>query len=207
MEPIRVIGMGPGSEEYLLPVSRDAALECEILFGAQRHLDLFESSGAERRELTGASDGMIAAIAEARSQGRTGVLVSGDPALYSYLRVLQRHFSRSDLAIYPGVSSIHVAACRLGISLEDAIIASVHGRELSDLDRSLTTGAPLFILTDKSNSPARVTEYLSTNGAGSRQYHVCENLTLPDERVSGPFRDPVTGEHQSLSIVVVEAMK
>ena len=196
--------MGPGAEEYLLPASRTAAEECEILFGADRHLGMFAEGEAERHVLAGASERMLVVIEQARARGVTGILVSGDPTLYSYLRVLQRRFSRDELVVYPGVSSLHVAACRLGLSLETATIVSVHGRDLSDLDQPLAAGGTLLVLTDTKNSPARVTSRISDITGDSRRFYVCENLTLPEERVTGPHDLPVEGEHPSLSIVVVE---
>ena len=67
------------------------------------------------------------------SETHIGILVSGDPMLYSLYRMVVRTFPAAEVDIVPGISSVQAFAARLGESMEDARLVSGHGRNLSCL--------------------------------------------------------------------------
>jgi len=64
--PITVVGVGPGSEEYLLPVARKAILAADVLVGGRNALALFDSLGKEQCRIGSDLDGILAYIDDAR---------------------------------------------------------------------------------------------------------------------------------------------
>lgn len=207
MEPILVVGCGPGDPGYVLPVATAAAQSADVLFGVRRCLDLFATCQGDSRVLAGPTERSLAAIESARADGNTvAVLVTGDPNLFSYLGVLRRRFAIDELVVVPGVSSVQVAAARTRLSVSEAEVVSVHGRPLDGLEAPLESRRRLFVLTDASNDPRTVVEYvLRIDDGRHRRFWICEELTLPTERVTGPLSDvaSVPDGCSALSVVVI----
>jgi len=91
MNKILVLGIGPGSPDYLLPAVRKAAQSCQILAGGRRQLELFKEYGKEELLLGSSLEELMTSLQEARQRARVGVLVSGDPGLYRKLTNLGKY--------------------------------------------------------------------------------------------------------------------
>jgi cobalt-precorrin-7 (C5)-methyltransferase len=178
---VKVIGIGPGHVDYLLPRAvREAGL-CDVLVGSKRALRLFDLRGKEVREIGKNFGQLVEYIKEKRKESRVGVLVSGDPGFYSLLAYLLKHLTREDVEVTPGISSFQVAFSRLGIPWQEAKIVSLHGRPLDGLAGHLRDTGTIGILTDKNHSPCDLALLASRHG--SWRISVCRNLTYPDESV------------------------
>ena len=76
-------------------------------------------------------DAFLSRIAKAK---RAVVIASGDPGFFGIVRILRLAADRGELtigSIHPGPSSVAIAFARLGLSWEDAVVASAHGRDPS----------------------------------------------------------------------------
>lgn len=209
MEPILVVGMGPGSTALLTDEARDAVRAARIVFGAPRHLDTVRaglcSDEQELYELSGNLSSALDQIDVARRRAQTAVLVSGDPGIYSYAAALRRRFDRSELALIPGISSVQLACARASLPWQDALVMSGHGRRLDDLAGSLEARRTLVILTDRTTTASEVARRVASAGYGRRWLWVCEDLSYEHERV----RRMTAAEAQSvettdLCVVVIE---
>ncbi|GFP19334.1 cobalt-precorrin-7 (C5)-methyltransferase [Candidatus Hakubella thermalkaliphila] len=85
MNKVYIVGIGPGSEDYLLPVARKEIKRSDVLVGGKRALALFRDLNKEEIYLEGHFDQAICYIEENRDRKKIAVLVSGDPGLYSFL--------------------------------------------------------------------------------------------------------------------------
>ncbi|KKM13092.1 hypothetical protein SY88_00610 [Clostridiales bacterium PH28_bin88] len=179
---IHVVGLGPGSRDYLTPAAERVVTQAEVLVGGRRALDLFAGLSAQRVEITGRLDDAITAIRACYRNHRVVVLVSGDPGFYSLLAVLRRHFPPEELEVIPGISSIQLAFARLKLPWDHATLISLHGRELSILQPFLDK-FPLAILTDPVHSPSQIGQYLLSQGVTNRQARICQDLSYPSERI------------------------
>lgn len=205
MEAILVVGVGPGHPDCLTREAVCAVGEADILFGAPRHLELFDAHTGEKHELVGNFRESVAEIRSARGRGRVAVLVSGDPGVFSYAALLRRHFSASELRIIPGISSVQLACARAGLAWHDAVVLSAHGREIADLAGSLDGGRALVILTDTRSTPAEIARRIAQLGHGERPVWLCERLSYDDERVRRmSAAEAASAETYDLSVVVVE---
>lgn len=204
---IAICGCGPGSIEDLTPRVRRAAESAEVLVGAQRLLDLFPDSRAERVAVTSDIEAALAKIAAAHGR-RVVVLVTGDPGLRSFAQPVLRRFGRSACEVIPGISSVQVAFARLGLDWTDARIVNAHGADpktFPALERedkvAVLAGRPeawrwIAVLAAKAGATG-------ATGADFRAF-VCENLTLENERVREVALGDLAAEPAaSLSIVVL----
>jgi len=178
---IAIIGCGPGSPDYLTPAARQAVERAEVLVGAQRLLDLFPASRAERIAV-GANVGKALDEISARRGRRIGVLVTGDPGLCSLALPVLRRFGRDACEVIAGVSSVQVAFARLGLDWLDARILSAHERDPEVDAASLAQAGKIAVLAGRPES-LRWIAGLAKSLGDDRQVFVCENLTLEDERV------------------------
>jgi precorrin-6Y C5,15-methyltransferase (decarboxylating) len=191
--PITVVGVGPGSEEYLLPVARTAVLAADVLVGGRNALALFDSLGKEQCRIGSDLDGILAYIDDARQDRRVAVLLSGDPGFYSLLPRLRQRFGAGGISVIPGVSSLQLACARLGIKWDDLNIASVHGRGLDGL-ADIAGAERAAVLTEPKYPPAAVCRYLLEQGSRFRQAWVLTDLGLPGEGITGGSLEAIAGQ-------------
>jgi precorrin-6y C5,15-methyltransferase (decarboxylating) CbiE subunit len=199
--PITIVGCGPGGSAYLTDAARRAVEHAGLLIGADRLLNLFPDTGAER--LTVGAD--IATVLQTM-ETRLGklpmvVLVTGDPGMHSLARPVVRHFGRALCRIIPGISSVQAAFAAAGLDWMDARILSAHGTlpaidpdELKAVDKiAVLAGSP-----DALRWIADLAEHLAP-----RWIFVCEELTLPDETVTKVTGDVLARMEASPRTVVL----
>lgn len=181
--PIAVVGIGPGTPEYLLPVARDVVEAAEALAGGERSLALFPEHRGQRYLVTGELAPLLLRLQEWRRQLRVAVLVSGDPGFYSLLAWLRRQFAPEELRVIPGISMLQLACARLALPWQEANWVSLHGRPLAGLREHLGVGGPLVVLCDHQHSPAVVAQALTGWGYGAIPVAACRSLGYPEEEI------------------------
>ena len=129
---IKVIGIGSGSLDLLLPRAKNAILEADIIVGYKRYIDLLKpvfhknfvsfSMGEELKRVE-------FAIEEAKLGKNVAVVSSGDPGIYGMLGIFLE--KGIDVESIPGVPSFVLAAHLAGapimndfavISLSDRLV-------------------------------------------------------------------------------------
>ncbi|MBD5769890.1 precorrin-6y C5,15-methyltransferase (decarboxylating) subunit CbiE [Marinomonas colpomeniae] len=136
------------------------------------------------------------------------VLASGDPLYYGIGAWLVRTFSAEQLCFYPNVSSIQVACHRLGLSLQDVQVVSLHGRPLMSLRRYLQANQTLVLLTDQHSQPQKVAQECVLSGLDKSDIVVCEALGYEQEKVRCFTADELTNSELAfdpLNVIVVKA--
>ncbi|MEA4903122.1 precorrin-6y C5,15-methyltransferase (decarboxylating) subunit CbiE [Desulfitobacterium sp.] len=176
---IKIMGIGPGSREWLPPAIIEIVMSCDVLFGGNRALELFPDFQGDCSVLSGKLSTAILEIRTALTEKKqVGVLVSGDPGFYSFLPMLKREFPETEMRIYPGISSMQFAFARAGLPWQEAEFQSVHGRSLDTLP--LTFQKPLAVLTGGENSPQKVAAYYQQYGLNLK-ISLGNRLSYPDE--------------------------
>lgn len=155
----------------------------DIVFGGRRHLALAAPliRGAARAwpsPFDGAADEV------SRHRGRqVCVLASGDPFHYGVGAVLARTIDPREMIVLPAPSAFSLAAARLGWSVPDTVLLSLHGRSLDLVRPHLQPGARLLVLTSGGDGPAALAKLLARSGFGHTRLTVLEALGGPRERV------------------------
>jgi cobalt-precorrin-7 (C5)-methyltransferase len=183
MNKVYIIGIGSGTEDYLLPVARKEIENSDCLIGGRRALRLFRPLHKEERLLEGSFERVIPFILEERERKKIAVLVSGDPGLYSFLGTISKVLKKEDYVVIPGVSAVQIAFARIGERWEDATLLSLHGRKMDDLAARVEGSKKTFLFTDPGFPPEEIAASLLEKGVENRRAIVMENLTYPDERI------------------------
>ncbi len=208
MKHIRIIGGGPGDEAYILPMARQAVAESSLIIGDKRLLQTF---GLEADETHIFEMGrMMERLEWLKNQPDSlsaGILVSGDPLMYSLFRLVRRTFPDAQVEIIPGIGSIQAFAARLGESMEDAKILSAHGRNMPGnmLVKEVFRSPKLFILCDNERTPDWIAGQLIKAGLTSVDMAAGSRISYPDEVIvsGGPaavFRE----KYPALSLVMIK---
>lgn len=181
---VHIIGVGPGSEDYLLPVAKKKIEGADSLVGAKRLIKLFRNLKKEEIPIEGHFDQAISYIKKYRNKKRIAVLVSGDPGIYSLLEKLSKDLESKDYAVIPGISTLQLAFAKIGKSWRDAKIISLHGRKVKNLANQLKDCQKAFLLTDSYFPPNKIAQQLLEEGIENRRAVILENLSYPDEKIT-----------------------
>jgi precorrin-6B C5,15-methyltransferase / cobalt-precorrin-6B C5,C15-methyltransferase len=155
------------------------------VFGGRRHLALAAAliRGAAR-PWPSPFDGAAAEVL--RHRGRPiCVLASGDPFHYGIGAVLARHVDAREMIVVPAPSAFSLAAARLGWSLPQTVLLSVHGRMLDLARPHLQPGARILALTSDGEGPAALAKLLADTCFGASRMTILEALGGPRERTRG----------------------
>lgn len=178
---IGIVGCGPGSLEYLTPAAWCIIRDAEVLIGTRRLLDLFPGSRAERIEFSNRIDEILTEITR-RPHKKIAVLVTGDPGLCSLAKPVLRRFGLRHCRVIPGISSIQVAFARIGLDWLDTWIIDAHGKDPEIDPAGLCRWGKIAVLGGRKGSLLRLTSEIKRLQEDFLIF-VCENLTLPNERI------------------------
>jgi precorrin-6B C5,15-methyltransferase / cobalt-precorrin-6B C5,C15-methyltransferase len=202
---LSIVGIGEDGIDGLTPVARGLIGSAEIVFGGRRHLALAASliRGAAR-PWPSPFDGAAEEVSNHRGR-QVCVLASGDPFNYGVGAVLARRIDPREMLVVPAPSAFSLAAARLGWSLPDTVLLSLHGRSLDLIRPHLQPGARLLVLTSDGESPAALAQLLAQSGFGTSKLTVLEALGGPRERVcSTSATEFAFGIMDALNTVAIE---
>lgn len=201
---VYVLGVGPGSPDYVLPIVEKKARECSVLVGGGRNLELFRDVGKREIVIKRDISAVVNEIQEIYRVEQVGVLVSGDPGFYSFLQTLLRYFEPGELEVYPGISSLQYLFAKGVLPWQDACFVSLHGRRVADLVRTVKEENKVAFLTDAKMGVGQVCRLLTENGVKDRRVLVGENLSYSDEKVFNATLEECAGiKTRGLCVMVV----
>lgn len=184
MSRIVVIGLD-GSP--LDPEAAELLEGAKLVAGGKRHLGSFGVEPGRSAVFEGDLSGALSRI-EAQS-GPVVVLASGDPGFFGIVRMLARRFDTETLRVIPAVSSVALAFARAGISWDDALTVSAHGREPRRATNVCRAHPKVAVLTSPDFGPAELADELS---GLDRTFVVAEKLGDTEERVFRGDADDVS---------------
>ena len=185
MPAIHIVGLGVSEKAELMAEAKAALSHADLIIGSDRQLKTVSS-------LVGHVDTKLHLLPKLRelktllqhhSDQQVVLLASGDPLFYGIGRWVGKHFSTQQLHYYPAVSSVQAACHKLGISLQDTQVISLHGRPLESLNRYLKPHLTLIALTDKNSTPSAIARTCLSAGFEQVTFYVCEKLGYADEQV------------------------
>lgn len=179
---VAVVGMHGG--EVFGAAARLAMDEADLLVGSGRHLAYVENAGAERWELHGALKPFLDRIATAADEGRrVCMLASGDPGFFGIVRALAARVGADRLAVHPAPTSVAMALARLGMSWDDVVVVSAHGRPLEDAVAEIQRCGRVAVLTAPATPPEALGAMLLASGE-HYDVAVCSHLGSEQEQIT-----------------------
>ena len=90
--------------------------------------------------------------------------------------LLMRRFGTAEMICLPQASAFSLAASRLGWSIQDVALVSLHGRALDGIVRHLQPGARILALSWDGETPGKLAKFLSARGMGGSRLAVLEAM-------------------------------
>lgn len=207
---IYIIGIGPGSSEYLTKKAVDTVKTSDYTVGSTRAIDLFDDVNNKiafnvKDLLDKLEKGVDLAI-----EGNTvSILSTGDPGfsgvLNTVLRIAnEKNFSEEKIEVIPGISSLQLAAARNHIQWDNANVMTFHGREnIEDILKVINNGKTTIALPSK--KVRDMAQFLLDNSVDEhREVVVCERLSYDDEKiVRSTLKDIANSEFTYMCIMVI----
>ncbi|EEX49234.1 bifunctional cobalt-precorrin-7 (C(5))-methyltransferase/cobalt-precorrin-6B (C(15))-methyltransferase [Jonquetella anthropi] len=128
----------------------------------------------------------------ALAEGDVGLLVTGDPCLFSLLDRLRKRFGPDAMEVLPASGALQSLFAKLKEPWEGAVVLSGHGRDLTGerLAGTVKANRLTVLFCDKDHTPAWACRVLEEFGLGGVSAAAGERLDHDDERIaSGAARD------------------
>ncbi|MEZ5870810.1 MAG: precorrin-6y C5,15-methyltransferase (decarboxylating) subunit CbiE [Nitratireductor sp.] len=175
-----VVGIGEDGMDGLSPAARALVETAEVIIGGDRHHQLSANVNAERVAWPSPFDAMIDTMKSFRGR-RLVVLVTGDPLWFSVGARMLRSIPAEEIRFHPQLSAFQWASCRLGWSLPDIELLTIHGRPAEQFLPHVAPGVKMILLTKDATSPVAVARLLSERGYGESRLVVLGALGGPRE--------------------------
>ncbi|MFB6307443.1 MAG: precorrin-3B C(17)-methyltransferase, partial [Flavobacteriales bacterium] len=120
---IHITGIGPGDNQYLLPITATSIQNADVLIGYQYYFQFIENhinQNCKRIERNLKEERLRAkeAISYANDGNNVTVISSGDAGIYAMAAIVFEEMARSEkdveIKVIPGISAFQLAASRLG---------------------------------------------------------------------------------------------
>jgi precorrin-6Y C5,15-methyltransferase (decarboxylating) len=179
---LALVGIGEDGVDGLSPRARRLIADAEFIIGGARHLKLAGSPKCESLVWPSPISEAIAPILARRGQ-RVVVLASGDPFFFGVGSIIAAHLPIDEIISLPAPSAFSLAASRLGWSLQDCILLSLHGRSFERIVPHLQPSARILVLAWDETTAPRVATCLEAHHMGGSRITVLEALGGPREKV------------------------
>ena len=207
---IYIIGIGPGSSEYLTKKAVDTVKMSDYTVGSTRAIDLFDdvqnTIAFNVKELL---DTLEEGVELAVNGNTISILSTGDPGFSGVLNTVlrisdEKNFPKENIEVIPGISSLQLAAARNYIQWDNANVMTFHGREnIEDILPVINNGKVTIALP--SRKVKDMAQFLLDNDVEEdRKVVVCERLSYPDEKiVEATLKDIAHSEFTYMCIMVI----
>lgn len=206
---IYIIGIGPGSSEYLTKKALDTVKMSDYTVGSTRAIDLFDDVqnkiAFNVKELL---DTLKKGVQLAVDGNTVSILSTGDPGFSGVLNTVlrisdEKGFSKDNIEVIPGISSLQLAAARCHIQWDNANVMTFHGREnIEDILPVINNGKTTIALP--SRKVKDMAQFLLDNGVeAKRKVTVCERLSYPDEKIVTTTLDCIADSEFTYMCIIV----
>lgn len=200
---VALVGIGPGARNLMTAAAQKAIDGAECLIGAKRMIDAAARPG--QATFAAIAPEEIADFIRNHGEYRKfAVVFSGDVGFYSGAKKLIPLLSGCEVAIHPGISSLTYLCAKLGISYEDVVAVSLHGRSGS-IAQAVRRHRKVFALVGGEDGVRRLCQTLCDLSLSDVQISVGERLSYPEEKITtGTPGDLLEQEFDALSAVLIE---
>ncbi|MFO0892226.1 MAG: precorrin-6y C5,15-methyltransferase (decarboxylating) subunit CbiE [Isosphaeraceae bacterium] len=199
-----ILGIGDDGMAGLTDTARRILGEADVILGGNSALGLLHGLGGRKVVLEPEMAAALRQVREALGARRPVLVSGGDPLFYGVARYLCDRLGKDRFEVIPHVSSMQLAFARVKESWDDAYLANLAGRPIESLVDRIRTAEKVGLFSSDELPPSRVARALLDRGIDYFRAFVCENLGLPDERVTqAELADLVEMEFNPLNVMIL----
>lgn len=196
---INVVGLGPGSMDYLVPLAKRLIDDCEWLVGSERQLAAVPHAHAKEHLLDKKLTDLIVWL-KANQQQKVVVLASGDPMLYGLGKYISQQMAKQTVQVVPGIGSMQYLFSRIALDMNDVYLTSSHGKT-PDFDFMLQH-KKVALVTDDKIGPYQIAQEIIKRGL-QRTLVIGENLSYANEQITVVPATEVLDQLYQMNVVVI----
>lgn len=189
-----IIGVGPGSPEYLTPVAADAIRSSAAILGWDLDIlpvkALLDGKKVYLQDVSNYVEVTQVAARECLQKGTDIAIVRiGDPCVSSGLPGILEIFREFNIHVIPGISSIQIAAAYALINIDESAIISFHDYGNPDEKKEFMLNAfrrlrHVIILCSPEMRPADAAKFFVEKGLKATMIgYVLSRVTLPEQSI------------------------
>lgn len=197
---VYIVGIGPGSREYILPAAVETLKRSDVILGFRRAIESVDFIVSKKQVEKSLSE--ILRYLTENNDKIISIVASGDPCFYGISDYIKKNYN-GEIKIISGISSFQYLCSKLNKSWSNAYLSSLHGREEEFLEKVKENKTSIW-LTDKKNSPNNLCRKLLNEKIDARVY-IGENLSYEDEKISiGNPEEFIDNEFSELTVIIIE---
>ena len=210
MSKLFIVGIGPGSKDYLTEKTKNIVKSADVTIGSWRAINVFDDIGEViGLDVKDLQEKLENAVDLAKNGKKVCVLSTGDPGFSGVLKTIKKiaenkNFDQNSIEVIPGISSLQLAAAKNRISWDEANIMTFHGREnISDILNVIDNGLPTIALPSKSVKD--MAKFLLDNGVDeNRKVTICEKLSYPEEKIiTTSLKEVLTSDFSYMCVMII----
>ena len=221
MGKVFVVGVGPGSQDYITEIVRKIIVGADVVVGHKYTLDIISNLIQDKKVHIITMEDQEKTYQQIRKELEDEILVvpfTGD-VNFSESEVVDRLIEIfGDVEIIPGISSIQVAASKAKIPLDKSKVITMHvttsiEEKKLELQKAVVDGHNIILIPrpwpkdpKKHFMPSEIAFYLKKNGFDTSNIpvHVFESLTNGKEQTfTGSVQELEGKEFSDLSVMVI----
>ncbi len=185
---ITLVGIGMGSMEGITREGYQAFEQAQVIFGAKRMIESLP--GKAEKVPYYRADEIISYLIAHPEYTKIAAAFSGDSGFYSGAQsmkkaldeAMQKKILQSKVTILPGISSISALSAKLGVSWNDAVIESIHGRT-RNIVRLVRENKKVILLLSGKQDLIDLCDKLIAAGLSKTTIYAGYRLSYPDEAI------------------------
>ena len=225
MGKVFVVGVGPGSQDYITEIVRKIIVGADVVVGHKYTLDIISNLIQDKKVHIITMGDQEKTYQQIKNELEGEILVvpfTGD-VNFSESEVVDRLIEIfGDVEIIPGISSIQVAASKAKIPLDKSKVITMHvttsiEEKKLELQKAVVDGHNIILIPrpwpkdpKKHFMPSEIAFYLKKNGFDTSNIpvHVFESLTNGKEQTfTGSVQELEGKEFSDLSVMVISQTK
>ena len=225
MGKVFVVGVGPGSQDYITEIVRKIIVGADVVVGHKYTLDIISNLIQDKKVHIITMEDQEKTYQQIKNELEDEILVvpfTGD-VNFSESEVVDRLIEIfGEVEIIPGISSIQVAASKAKIPLDKSKVITMHVTTSIDdkkleLQKAVVDGHNIILIPrpwpkdpKKHFMPSEIAFYLKKNGFDTSNIpvHVFESLTNGKEQTfTGSVQELEGKEFSDLSVMVISQTK
>ena len=181
-------GIGMGNTDGMTREAYHAFEEAEVIFGAERMLENLPGKGVKVPYYR--ADDIISYLIEYPQYTKVAAAFSGDSGFYSGAQSMKKALEeanekgilKSETTILPGISSVSALAAHFGVSWNDAVLASIHGRR-TNVVNLVRKNTKVFLLLSGKNDFEMLVNKFREAGINNVKISAGYRLSYPNEKL------------------------
>lgn len=198
---VYIVGLGPGSKDYILPKAIDTLKKSNVIIGFKRLINDLDFINTNKIVISSLRE-TLEYIQQNGQDNIISLVASGDPTFFGISEYIKKNYP-GNIVVIPGISSFQYLTTKLNKSWNYAFTGSVHARN-EDFIENVKVNKLSIWLTDNKNNSAFLCKLLNENNIECTVI-IGEHLSYENERIlQGKPIEFINEEVSDMAILIVE---